>query len=129
MDDYCQVTDFPQTFCQVDGQSVSEQLGDEFQVCSRDRRRCGPIPTTDGFSCASCENIPIKRFCERPVHRVCCDSDGCCGLYPEACRNRFWPDFSHPRFLSCDQLYNRCPRENQSCGCYESEFRPSVDCD
>lgn len=31
--------------------------------------------------------------------RLCCDQSGCCGMFPEDCRNTFWPDFAHPRWL------------------------------
>ena len=37
--------------------------------------------------------------------RLCCDQNGCCGMYPESCRNSFWPEFSHPRWLCCKDLY------------------------
>ena len=45
--------------------------------------------------------------------RLCCDQNGCCGMFPEDCRNTFWPDFAHPRWLCCKDLY--CAR--RKCGC------------
>ena len=45
--------------------------------------------------------------------RLCCDQSGCCGMFPEDCRNTFWPEFSHPRWLCCKDLY--CAR--RKCGC------------
>lgn len=53
---------------------------------------------------SDCQWYPIEETCERKM-RVCCDEDGCCGMYPEDCRNTFWPDFTHPRWLSCRELY------------------------
>ncbi len=38
---------------------------------------------------------------------LCCDSSGCCGLYPKKCRNPFWPSFAKPSWLCCHDLYNR----------------------
>ena len=30
----------------------------------------------------------------------------CSCQYPAAWRNRFWPEFAHPRWLCCKELYN-----------------------
>lgn len=38
-------------------------------------------------------------------HVSCEDENGCVALYPEDCRNSFWPHFAHPSWLCCAQLY------------------------
>lgn len=38
--------------------------------------------------------------------RPCTDENGCTALYPAECRDGFWPDFAHPRWLCCRDLYN-----------------------
>ena len=58
-----------------------------------------------GSAAADCEWYPIEVTQEDIPMRMCCDQDGTCGMYPEACRNTFWPDFSHPRWLCCKDLY------------------------
>lgn len=45
-------------------------------------------------------------------YRICCDANGCCCKYPCSCRNPFWPEFAHPRWLCCHDLYNG---EAESC--------------
>ncbi len=45
-------------------------------------------------------------------YRICCDANGCCCKYPCSCRNPFWPEFAHPRWLCCRDLYNG---EAESC--------------
>ncbi|MGI5967462.1 MULTISPECIES: hypothetical protein [Anaerotruncus] len=69
----------------------------------------------------NCEWYPIyEDGCgcgpDRPL-RLCCDQDGCCGLFPEACRNTFWPDFAHPRWLCCQDLYCAARKSNKPCPC------------
>ncbi len=39
--------------------------------------------------------------------RLCCDCDGSCGCFENDRRDPFWPHFSRPRSLSCENLY-RC---------------------
>lgn len=39
------------------------------------------------------------------VLRTCCDPRNGCVEFDGARRNSFWPNFCHPRWLSCDQLY------------------------
>lgn len=48
--------------------------------------------------------IPIKSECET-TYRCCCDQNGCCALFPADQRSAFWPEFSHPRWLPCKELY------------------------
>ena len=61
-----------------------------------------------------CEDNNVTRY------RVCCDENGCC-RYPCSCRNPYWPEFAHPRWLSCEDLYNgsneSCCEENTSNCC------------
>jgi hypothetical protein len=59
---------------------------------------------------------------------ICCDNNGCCCHYPAHCRNSFWPEFSHPRWLRCSELYNGTSYENpceQGC-CADND---STNCD
>ena len=54
--------------------------------------------------------------CEGPGrYRLCCDPDGCCCYYPAGDRDPFWPDFAHPRWLTCRDLY-RGGEEDYECG-------------
>lgn len=64
-----------------------------------------------------CEWYPIKWEEDPSEHkmRICCDESGCCGLFPEDCRNIFWPDFAHPRWLCCKDLY--CARKANQAYC------------
>ena len=47
--------------------------------------------------------------------RICCDGQNCCS-YSASCRNPYWPEFAHPRWLACADLYDG----NQS-SCYEND--------
>lgn len=38
--------------------------------------------------------------------RECCDQNGKCCQYPCSARDPYWPEFTHPRCLSCAELYN-----------------------
>ncbi|MEG1621168.1 MAG: hypothetical protein RR322_04570 [Oscillospiraceae bacterium] len=59
-------------------------------------------------SCCECQGIVIPTPLE-PSFVIptedCCDENGLCKEYPTSCRNVFWPSFSHPRWLCCDDLY------------------------
>ena len=69
----------------------------------------------------NCEWYPIQ-WEEDPNSRklrLCCDESGCCGLFPEECRNTFWPDFAHPRWLCCKDLY--CARKANQAFCKKKE--------
>lgn len=62
-------------------------------------------------SCYETVEIPCTpidcRAVERQLeYRVCCNPNGTCCRYPCCCRNRFWPNFAHPRWLCCADLYN-----------------------
>lgn len=71
------------------------------------------IKPVSGCPCNSdCRWYPIEEKCERKM-RICCDENGCCGMFPEDCRNKFWPDFAHPRWLCCKDLY--CARAGKCC--------------
>lgn len=43
------------------------------------------------------------------VHVPCCDPLSGCQEYNLANRDRFWPTFAHPRWLSCRELYSSRP--------------------
>lgn len=53
-------------------------------------------------------DVPVFNACCGDSHkcRLCCDQNGCCRIYPCTWRNSFWPEFSHPRWLCCRDLYN-----------------------
>lgn len=63
------------------------------------------INPRSGCSRTPCECIPIEQPAQEPQYQMCCDQNGCCKLYSKCCRNTFWPEFSHPRWLCCDILY------------------------
>ncbi|HIT09079.1 MAG TPA: hypothetical protein IAB55_08340 [Candidatus Merdivicinus faecavium] len=59
---------------------------------------------------ADCDDpdVPVLNACCEKSHkcRLCCDQNGCCRIYPCTWRNSFWPEFTHPRWLCCRDLYN-----------------------
>ena len=75
----------------------------------------------------SCQGVACKQDSCAMSRRICCDRDGTCCLYPEHCRDGFWPEFSHPRWLCCKDLYSgenhydSCCQGNGSCGCEEND--------
>ena len=84
--------------------------------CGRKNNTCNDCVTRAVSGCpanSDCEWYPIEETCERTM-RMCCDQNGCCGMYPQDCRNTFWPDFAHPRWLCCRDLY--CARRQRK-GC------------
>ncbi len=38
---------------------------------------------------------------------VCCDPNGVCCFYNKCDRNKFWPEFAHPTWLPCKDLYTK----------------------
>lgn len=79
--------------------------------CARVLSACGNADEPD--EAVDCTGIPIKHGCGRKVkYRTCCDQNGKCYRFPCQCRNPFWPEFCHPRWLCCRALY--C---NGSCNC------------
>lgn len=87
---------------------------------------CCPLPSwKDSSEAASeeqgCEGMACKKESCAPSTRLCCDRDGSCCLYPARCRDGFWPEFSHPRWLCCKDLYSgenhydSCCQEDCSC--------------
>ncbi len=54
-----------------------------------------------------CEPIPVEPLCPRE-YRLCTDQNGCATRYPADCRNLYWPNFAHPRWLPCNCLYCTC---------------------
>lgn len=61
-----------------------------------------------GLICCHCEN-PIT-----DERRICCNEDGeGCRFFDEECRDCFWPDFTHPRWLPCRILYGCCDGCNE----------------
>ena len=59
---------------------------------------CGQDPDIPVYDCTCQEEVP---------YRLCCDENGRCCRYPANWRNSFWPEFSHPRWLCCQDLYDQ----------------------
>jgi len=72
-----------------------------------------------------CSPVACKQVIGGGNYRLCCDNSGCCCLYPASCRNKFWPEFSHPRWLCCKDLYDG---GGEPCyDCCEEEDKESCD--
>ena len=85
------------------------------------RKRCGHHHCDENVNTECCRNEISS--CEKPKvkcspiclgnigsqnsvnYRTCVDSNGCAYKYPSCCRDPFWPNFTHPRWLSCSYLY------------------------
>ena len=91
------LTDGSSTLCYT-AQQCSDQITPE-SGCSG---QCG------------CEAIPEMPLCGRE-YRLCVDQNGCAARYPAACRNPYWPNFSHPRWLPCSSLYCSAKGCNNKC--------------
>ncbi len=63
--------------------------------CTNTTCNCAGIPT-----CANEEGVLLT-----DLRELCCDPNGYCALYPSSCRNKYWPAFSRPRWLACEDLY------------------------
>ena len=88
--------------------------------CARVLSACGDANDTD--EPADCTGIPIH--CPHKVkYRTCCDQNGRCYRFPCQCRNPFWPEFAHPRWLCCQALY--C---NGSCACGDAREQNEQPC-
>ena len=72
----------------------------------------GIVPVCGGGcpngSCGQDSDVPVYDCnCQKEIsYRLCCDPNGCCCKYPCSWRNPFWPEFAHPRWLCCKDLYN-----------------------
>ncbi len=77
----------------------------------------GPVSCTCRSACPSADcddpDVPLVRDCAccgcggiAAGCRLCCDQNGNCRIYPCTWRNSFWPEFTHPRWLCCKDLYN-----------------------
>lgn len=61
----------------------------------------------DGTDCSPLYPVlTSEQLLEQRRYRSCTDENGCTALYPGECRDGFWPDFAHPRWLCCKDLYN-----------------------
>ena len=71
-------------------------------IQAMDENRC-PCP------CVDCTPIVVEPTPEEILiernYQPCTDPNGVTTLYPEVCRNTFWPSFAHPRWLCCSALY------------------------
>ncbi len=87
--------------------------------CRRDYDYAYDVATSDSVSCSGCmsglnsncddPDVPVYHCgggCSRSKCRICCDQNGCCRVYPCSWRNSYWPEFAHPRWLCCRDLYN-----------------------
>lgn len=79
-----------------------------------------------GCGCGSEENCCAPRCCETESTaenelQRCCDQNGCCCLYPAGCRNPYWPEFTHPRWLCCKDLYSGDSKSCYDCCADEEE--------
>lgn len=100
--------------------------------CSSDCNSCccsisglSDAAQTDAQDADGCAGIACKKDSCAVTRRLCCDRDGGCCLYPESCRDNFWPEFAHPRWLCCKDLYsgqshyNSC--HSSGCDCEETD--------
>ena len=94
--------------------------------CSSDCNSCccslsglSDAAQTDAQDADGCAGIACKKDSCAVTRRLCCDRDGGCCLYPESCRDNFWPEFAHPRWLCCKDLYSGQSHYNscRSSGC------------
>lgn len=83
-----------------------------FFTPSRNNERIRPV----GGCCGAhnCTPIPVRPLCARE-YRLCTDQNGCAAKYPADCRNLFWPNFAHPRWLPCSCLYCNHQRNRDRC--------------
>ncbi len=71
--------------------------------------QCGEENDNDSGRETNCEGIHCFRNQYQGDdirYRWCCDNSGMCCMYPCQCRNPFWPEFTHPRWLCCKNLYS-----------------------
>ena len=81
---------------------LTENCNTVYQTACRQSSCITPQNSCPDAAC--CQPIPATPQRSRE-YRLCTDSDGCAAHYPTECRNLFWPDFSHPRWLPCRCLY------------------------
>lgn len=112
--------------CACDSNGPSHGSGGCHSCCC-DLPHLSDSVSNEDQDCDPCAGIACKKDSCGVSRRLCCDRNGTCCLYPESCRDGFWPEFSHPRWLCCKDLYsgenhyNSCCSENDSCSCEESE--------
>ncbi|MBC8558483.1 hypothetical protein [Fumia xinanensis] len=80
---------------------------------------CGCHGNNTSPSCRPIECTYDSDFDENAhKYRICCDANGCCCKYPCSCRNPFWPEFAHPRWLTCRDLY-----DGRADSCYSGDMQ------
>ncbi len=96
--------------CSLCGESPSTLATDS--LCQHSMEHCQSRCFVDTRNCmGGCDGSPIAMM--EPVTgsqaatERCCDANGCCGLYLRCCRNPFWPEFAHPTWLCCRDLYRQ----------------------
>ncbi|MDD6034215.1 MAG: hypothetical protein PUC47_12205 [Oscillospiraceae bacterium] len=83
-----------------------------------------------GCRCGEDEDCCAPRRCSsahssESALRKCCDANGCCCYYPVRCRNPFWPEFTHPRWLCCTELYDGRAESCHDC-CAEEQGEKKI---
>jgi len=81
-------------------------------LCQQSMEGCQSRCFIDNRNCmGGCDGHPISMIEPRSGSQAtterCCDANGCCGLYLRCCRNPFWPEFAHPTWLCCRDLYRQ----------------------
>lgn len=83
----------------------------------RPDRQCPAAGTTvitdPRYCCTPPESVAEELYSgisEEIVVLPCCDSVNGCGEYNAGRRCTYWPSFAHPRWLSCQELYDRRTR-------------------
>ncbi len=91
-------------------EEVSTSGTEEISACGYTYTQYEPTAT------AGCENVAGSCYgiasCVDSLgnaitreREICCDPNGYCASYPVDCRNTFWPAFSKPSWLACEDLY------------------------
>jgi len=97
------------TCCNAPSISAEEAIEN---LCRPAMESCQSSCFTDTRNClGGCSGEPIAMAEPQNGSQValerCCDQNGCCALYQRCCRNPFWPEFSHPSWLCCRDLYRQ----------------------
>lgn len=92
--------------------ACTESPGTAENLCQQSLENCHSRCFTDTRNCiGGCDGAPVSMLEPREDSKAaterCCDANGCCGLYLRCCRNPFWPEFAHPTWLCCRDLYRQ----------------------
>lgn len=109
----------PNCYNGVEGTNIADVL----YILDYDKKhRCHHhCSDTDSSSDFSSDNLfeeidiePIGCF-DTLGYSICCNEDGCCYKVRNDERNCYWPEFAHPRWLTCQELY-RSNTNPANCG-------------